>query len=77
MSIDKVIRFKQQDDKIMENIRIFINGISWLCFVLMPWALFAGLADLAGVIELSPLELKVTVATLVGAMIQAVLCSQK
>ena len=63
--------------KAMESLVVFISGALWLCLVLMPWLLLAVLAHITGVVELSPLELKINTLALLGSVIQIILYSQK
>ncbi len=63
--------------KAMESLVVFISGALWLCLVLMPWLLLAVLAHITGVVELSPLELKINTLALLGSVIQIILYNQK
>ncbi len=63
--------------KAMESIVVFISGTLWLCLVLMPWLLLAVLSHVTGVVELSSLELKMTILALLGSTIQIILYSQE
>lgn len=77
MEIFSADEIEQNNDVFIESICVLVKAFLWVCLVLTPWALFAGLADITGVIELSSLTFKATVFTLIGGAIQAALCSQK
>jgi len=65
------------NSKTIEGIVAFVKAALWLCLVLMPWVLLAGLGYITGIIELSSWELNMTVLMLLGAVLQIILCSQK
>jgi len=68
---------QQNDYKPFEDFMVIIKALSWLCLVLMPWALLAILGDITGVVELSSFAFNLVVFMLLGAVVQLFLCSRK
>ncbi|MDQ7002738.1 MAG: hypothetical protein Q9N02_08660 [Ghiorsea sp.] len=77
MGTFRASKIEKNNDVFIKSICVLVKAFLWLCLALTPWALFAGLADITGVIELSSLTFKATVFTLIGGAIQAALCTQK
>jgi len=77
METVRTSQMRYRNSKSVENIAVFVKVVLWLCLVLMPWALLAVLGHITGVVELSSLELRMTVFALLGAVMQTVLCSQE
>jgi len=68
---------QQNGYKPLEDFMVFIKAISWLCLVLMPWAMLAMLGDITGVVVLSSFAFNLVVFMLFGAAAQLILYSRK
>ena len=77
MYIFTEVQAQQNDSKPFEDFMVIIKAFSWLCLVLMPWAMLAMLGDITGVVVLSPFAFSVVVFMLFGAAVQLVLYSRK
>jgi len=72
-----VARTQHNDASVLEGCMVFVKVTTWLCLVLMPWAMLAIMGDITGVIELSSFAFNVVVFMLLGAVVQLFLYNRK
>lgn len=77
MYIFTAARTQYNDDRMLEGFIVFVKVATWLCLVLMPWAMLAMLGDITGVVELSSFAFNLVVFMLLGAVAQLFLYNRK